>query len=68
MKCAIFRRDPRAHLLIDDPTGFRAVLRRRAGTPDTPIRCRGCMMCNNRLDAHNMSHATAITQALRPAA
>ena len=26
MKYAIFRRDPRAQLLIDDPTGFRAVL------------------------------------------
>ena len=25
-KYAIFRRDPRAQLLIDDPTGFRAVL------------------------------------------
>ncbi|HEX4246045.1 MAG TPA: PPOX class F420-dependent oxidoreductase [Acidimicrobiales bacterium] len=25
-KYAIFRRDPRAELLIDDPTGFRAVL------------------------------------------
>jgi len=26
VKYAIFRRDPRAQLLIDDPTGFRAVL------------------------------------------
>ena len=26
MKYAIFRRDPRAQLLIDDPVGFRAVL------------------------------------------
>ena len=26
MKYSIFRRDPRAQLLIDDPTGFRAVL------------------------------------------
>jgi PPOX class probable F420-dependent enzyme len=26
MKYAIFRRDPRAQLLIDDPTAFRAVL------------------------------------------
>ena len=26
MKYAIFRRDPRAQLLIDDPAGFRAVL------------------------------------------
>ncbi len=26
MTYAIFRRDPRAQLLIDDPTGFRAVL------------------------------------------
>ena len=26
VKCAIFRWDPRAQLLIDDPTGFRAVL------------------------------------------
>ena len=25
-KYAIFRRDPRAQLLVDDPTGFRAVL------------------------------------------
>jgi hypothetical protein len=26
VKYAIFRRDPRAQLLVDDPTGFRAVL------------------------------------------
>ena len=26
VKYAIFRRDPRAQLLIDDPTGFRAAL------------------------------------------
>ena len=26
MKYSIFRREPRAQLLIDDPTGFRAVL------------------------------------------
>ena len=26
VKYAVFRRDPRAQLLIDDPTGFRAVL------------------------------------------
>jgi hypothetical protein len=26
VKYAIFRRDPRAQLLIDDPAGFRAVL------------------------------------------
>jgi hypothetical protein len=26
VKYAIFRRDPRATLLIDDPAGFRAVL------------------------------------------
>jgi hypothetical protein len=26
VKYAIFRRDPRAQLFIDDPTGFRAVL------------------------------------------
>jgi len=32
VKYAIFRRDPRATLLIDDPAGFRAVL---AITPDT---------------------------------
>ncbi len=26
VKYAVFRRDPRAQLLVDDPTGFRAVL------------------------------------------